>query len=112
MKNPNQYLLEARRCIDEFQQIELLTDLKWDEVEHLWYFSIKICKTNEEKSAFLNSVWYITIEEIFPAGKIKIFPAVKGGIIDTFYHQSNNGTISDNGLWRNGDVCLVQLKIA
>ena len=106
MKNPNQYLLEARRCIDEFQQIELLTDLKWDEVEHLWYFSIKICKTNEEKSAFLNSVWYITIEEIFPAGKIKIFPAVKGGIIDNFYHQSNNGTISDNGLWRNGDVCL------
>lgn len=106
MKNPNQYLLEARRCIDEFQQIELLTDLKWDEVEHLWYFSIKICKTNEEKSAFLNSVWYITIEEIFPAGKIKIFPAVKGGITDTFYHQSNNGTISDNGLWRNGDVCL------
>ena len=106
MKNPNQYLLEARRCIDEFQQIELLTDLKWDDVEHLWYFSIKICKTNEEKSAFLNSVWYITIEEIFPAGKIKIFPAVKGGIIDTFYHQSNNGTISDNGLWRNGDVCL------
>jgi len=106
LKNPNQYLLEARRCIDEFQQIELLTDLKWDEVEHLWYFSIKICKTNEEKSAFLNSVWYITIEEIFPAGKIKIFPAVKGGITDTFYHQSNNGTISDNGLWRNGDVCL------
>lgn len=106
MKNPNQYLLEARRCIDEFQQIELLTDLKWDEVEHLWYFSIKICKTNEEKSVFLNSVWYITIEEVFPAGKIKIFPAVKGGITDTFYHQSNNGTISDNGLWRNGDVCL------
>lgn len=78
MKNPNQYLLEARRCIDEFQQIELLTDLKWDEVEHLWYFSIKICKTNEEKSVFFNSVWYITIEEIFPAGKNKDFSGCEG----------------------------------
>lgn len=106
MKIPNQYLLEGRRCIDEFQQIELLTDLKWDEIEHVWYFSIKICKTSKEKSIFLNSVWYITIEEIFPAGKIKIFPAVEGGITDTFYHQSNNGVISDNGLWRKGDVCL------
>lgn len=106
MKTPNQYLLEARRCVDEFQQIELLTDLNWDEVEHLWYLSIRICNTNEERSVFLNSVWYVTFEDIFPAGKIKIFPAVNGGIIDTFYHQSNNGVISENGLWRRGDVCL------
>ena len=106
MKKQNQYLLESRRCVDEFQQIELLTDVKWDEIEGVWYFSIKICKTGEEKSIFLNSVWYITAEEIFPAGKIKIFPAVEGGITDTFYHQSNNGIIAANGLWRKGDVCL------
>ncbi|RGZ75190.1 hypothetical protein DW975_07585 [Agathobacter rectalis] len=31
---------------------------------------------------------------------------MNGGIIDTFYHQSNNGVISENGLWRRGDVCL------
>ena len=52
MKNPNKYLLEGRRCVDEFQQIELLTDLKWDEVECVWYFSVKICETNEAKSDF------------------------------------------------------------
>ena len=51
-------------------------------------------------------MWYVTAEDAFPAGKIKIFPAVKGGITDTFYHQSNNGIISANGLWRKGDVCL------
>lgn len=106
MKKPNEHLLEARRCVDEFQQIELLTDLKWDEVECIWYFSIKICETNKEKSEFLNSIWYVTIEDVFPEGKIKIFPAVQGGISDTYYHQSNNGLIAKNGLWRLGDVCL------
>ncbi|RGZ91975.1 hypothetical protein DW967_09565 [Agathobacter rectalis] len=71
MKTPNQYLLEARRCVDEFQQIELLTDLNWDEVEHLWYLSIRICNTNEERSVFLNSVWYVTFEDIFQQEKLK-----------------------------------------
>ncbi|RGZ75189.1 hypothetical protein DW975_07580 [Agathobacter rectalis] len=73
MKTPNQYLLEARRCVDEFQQIELLTDLNWDEVEHLWYLSIRICNTNEERSVFLNSVWYVTFEDIFQQEKLKYF---------------------------------------
>lgn len=106
MKNPNKYLLEGRRCVDEFQQIELLTDLKWDEVECVWYFSVKICETNEAKSDFFNSIWYVTMEDVFPEGKIKIFPAVQGGISKTYYHQSNNGIIAENGLWRKGDVCL------
>ena len=53
MKKLNQYLLESRRCIDEFNQIELLTDLKWDEIENVWYFSIKICQASGEKSVFL-----------------------------------------------------------
>lgn len=33
MKKTSIMLLESRRCIDEFSQIELVTDLEWDEVE-------------------------------------------------------------------------------
>ncbi len=106
MKNPSKILLESRRCIDEFSQVELLTDLTWDEEDAVWYFSIQVHQNFEGKNIPMETVWYVTVQDIFPDGKVKIFPAVNGGITDTFYHQSNNGIIAKNGLWREGDICL------
>ncbi len=106
MKKPSKMLQEGRRCVDEFDQIELITDLAWDEGEAVWYFSIKIYHNLVGRNIPKETVWYVTVQDIFPYGKVKIFPSVHGGIKDTFYHQSNNGIISENGLWRGGDVCL------
>lgn len=99
-------LLESRRCIDEFSQIELVTDLVWDEVEAVWYFCIQVHHDLEGKNIPPETLWYVTVCDIFPYGNIKIYPSADGGITDTFYHQSNNGLISGNGLWRKGDICL------
>lgn len=99
-------MLESRRCIDEFSQVELITDLAWDKNDSVWYLSIKVHHNFTGRNIPKKTVWYITLEDIFPYGKVKIFPSVIGGIADTFYHQSNNGLISENGLWREGDVCL------
>lgn len=99
-------LLESRRCIDEFSQVELITDLAWDVDDSVWYFSINVHHNFAGRNIPRETVWYITVQDIFPYGKVKIFPSVIGGISDTFYHQSNNGLISENGLWREGDVCL------
>lgn len=99
-------LLEGRRCIDEFNQVELITDLEWDEDDSVWYFSINVHHGFGGKNIPKESMWYITAQDIFPYGKVRVFPSVVGGITDTFYHQSNNGLISKNGLWREGDVCL------
>lgn len=99
-------LLESRRCIDEFSQVELITDLTWDEDDSVWYFGINVHHNFAGRNIPKETVWYITVQDIFPYGKVKIFPSVIGGISDTFYHQSNNGLISENGLWREGDVCL------
>lgn len=99
-------LLESRRCIDEFSQVELITDLAWDVDDSVWYFSINVHHNFAGRNIPRETVWYITVQDIFPYGKVKIFPSVIGGISVTFYHQSNNGLISENGLWREGDVCL------
>ncbi len=106
MKKPSEILLESRRCIDEFSQVELITDLAWDENDSVWYLGIKAHHNFVGRNIPKETVWYITLEDIFPYGKVKIFPSVIGGVADTFYHQSNNGLISENGLWREGDVCL------
>ena len=106
MKKPSIMLLESRRCIDEFSQIELITDLEWDEVEAVWYFCIQVHHDLEGKNIPPETFWYVTICDIFPYGNIKIYPSADRGITDTFYHQSNNGLISSNGLWRKGNICL------
>lgn len=36
MKKPSEMLLESRRCIDEFSQVELITDLAWDVDDLVW----------------------------------------------------------------------------
>lgn len=106
MKNPSKILLESRRCIDEFCQVELITDLAWDEEDSVWYFSIQVHHDSDGKNIPKETIWYVTFQDDFPNGNVKIFPSVNGGIIDTFYHQSNNGIIAKNGLWREGDICL------
>lgn len=106
MKEPSKMLIESRRCVDEFSQLELITDLEWDEYESVWHFSIRVHHDFKGRNIPPDTVWYVTVQDIFPYGKVKIYPSTHEGIVETFYHQSNNGITSGNGLWRKGEICL------
>lgn len=106
MKEPSSILLDSRRCIEEFSQIELIDDLTWDNFENYWFLHIKIQLCSESIQIPEWTEWYIVLSDKYPEGALKIYPSVKNGIFDTFYHQANNGVKSLNGLWRKGNVCL------
>ena len=106
MKEPKLELIQCRRCIDEFSQIKLLNDLTWDEIEKVWFLHIQYVLKEESKLIEKQTEWYITLSDNYPIGNINIYPAVKNGICNTFYHQNNNGVESQSGLWRKGKLCL------
>ena len=106
MKQPTEAMLCGRRYIDAFSEIELLEDFVWEEVLERWYIRFRICLCSECISIPSKTEWYLTIQDNYPEGNIDIYPAVENGIKDTFFHQSNNGYIEKNGLWRKGKLCL------
>lgn len=78
----------------------------WDDYEKIWFLHIQVKLNSDSKSIPQKTEWYVTIPEKYPEGKVRVYPAIKNGISDTFYHQANNGEKSANGLWRKGDLCL------
>ena len=100
-------ILYARRRIEEIGNVEIIDDLKWDDQSESWYIKIRIydIETNNANVPE-NTLWYVTFKNDYPKGEIKVFPSVDGGITYTFNHQNNNGIVSDNKLWRKGNLCL------
>ena len=100
-------LLYARRRIEEIDNVEIIEDLEWDDQSESWY--IKICIYDIETINIdvpRNTSWYVVLKNDYPQCEIKVFPALDGGISYTFNHQNNNGLVSDNKLWRKGNLCL------
>lgn len=107
MREASEEILFARRRLDEIENLEIVGDLKRDENESSWYLLVSI-HVNEpnEKTIPDDSMWYIVFSANYPKGNVNVYPAVEGGIKNTFNHQNNNGIISKCGLWRSGKLCL------
>lgn len=106
-EEPNALLLQGRRAIEGFEEVELHEDLRWDPITSKWvlFCSIHLATiTNEHINK--TTQWYILISPEYPLGEISFYPAVKGGIEATFPHQNYNGIYSDNKPWRRGKLCL------
>ncbi len=98
-------LLIGRRAVDELKDCSLTQDWKWDEVFNVWYFKFSL--TNKDRGTFpIITHWCLTAESNYPNGKIGIYPSADKGITNTYFHQSNNGLISKNKIWREGKLCL------
>ncbi|TWT01858.1 ThiF family adenylyltransferase [Planomicrobium sp. CPCC 101079] len=103
---PSNELAIGRRVIEEFKNIELLEDLTWNQDELKWVMKCAI--TIETTSSFVpkKTIWYIFIENSYPLGTIKFYPAKDGGITSTFPHQNYNAEGKNEVPWRLGDLCL------
>lgn len=100
-------ILYARRRLDEIKELDIVDDLRWNEKNELWYILVNIHIRQPLVEAIPeNTKWYIVFPNNYPSGSVKVYPAVKGGIEDTFNHQNNNGSMHPSGLWRTGKLCL------
>jgi hypothetical protein len=50
--------------------------------------------------------WFVVVENSYPYGSIKVFPAKSGGLALTYQHQSFNGAGEEYEDWRSGKLCL------
>lgn len=100
-------ILFARRRLEEVANLDLVGDLQWDEATRVWYILVKIHVDNPINISITeDTMWYIVLQDEYPEGEVKIYPAINGGIENTFNHQSNNGLLCSNNLWRKGKLCL------
>ena len=104
---PSNNIQIGRRVIDGLEGIEIIEDLRWCSIENLWYIYLSITNVNDEKVCMPKiTYWYITIPNEYPRGSIHFYPCSLKGIKETFEHQTNNGIIAQNGLWKSGYLCL------
>lgn len=96
----------ARRALDELSDVSIIDDFRHDSTIDKWYIHLKIDIKRE--SALLPQVsnWYVVVSSAYPEGKIDIYPDVNNSLTTTLPHQSNNTTVSKNGLWKEGNICL------
>lgn len=106
-KHPSHDLLLARRMVEELEEVEILEDLKWDPLICKWVLLCRLSTDVKDNEVVLGSTnWYVHIEDGYPWGGIKFFPAKEDGLKGTFPHQNYNDVSESENLWTNGNICL------
>ena len=98
--------LAGRRALDDIRQLQIQRDWEWVEQQSKWALHIAL-SPNLTATEFIpaRTLWYFVVEDGYPAGDVKLYPACRGGITATFQHQSHNKDRNDSP-WRTGDICL------
>jgi len=106
MMEPSENIRIGRRGLEEVAGLSILDDLQWDQLSSRFFIHISINIENASPLVPAQSEWYITIAPEYPYGEIGIHPSARHSINCTFPHQSNNFRIAENGLWREGKICV------
>ncbi len=106
-KKPTEALLAGRRALDDIVEMDILQDWEWYEKVGRWALHVAL-RPAITPTQFIppQSKWYVVVEENYPFGSIKVYPAKHGGINATFQHQSLNTVGTDDVPWRRGDLCV------
>lgn len=98
-------LRQARRTLDDLFPRVSVEDWIWDDSTGEWClaFTVRLERWNIVPDV---SRWIATTSPDYPNGKIRIYPAIDGGIEDTYPHQSNNGLVYHGKYCRSGNICL------
>lgn len=99
-------LNRARRPLDSLPQVEIIDEWKYNADLKVWYLHIIISIEYDSMVFPSKSQWYVVVDSGYPNGKIKVYPDVNNSLNSTLYHQGNNSSIEENGLWRKGALCL------
>lgn len=98
-------LCRARRSLDELASSIKVGNWIWDESSDEWCLPFTALLEHPCNIPEITP-WVFTVSSEYPDCKIKIYPALDGGIENTYPHQSNNGLKSHGKQCRSGNVCL------
>ena len=107
VKRVSNELKRGRRALDALDSVAIVNDWQWDSFTEKWYLKL-IISVECEGGVYVpnHSGWYVVVDDLYPMGQIKIYPSKNDNFEITLFHQSNNGKVVDNGLWRTGNLCL------
>jgi hypothetical protein len=106
-KTPTQELLTARRALEGMPGVTLLDDYTWNESHSKWILHCRLTPNLQSEGLIpATTEWFVLVDEIYPWGSIKFYPAKENSIVQTFPHQSHNAAGSNATPWRDGDICL------
>lgn len=110
MENIPNVLLNARRDLPCIEGYELLNDWQWDTVSKTFFLNFSMSLTRASTNVPSYTEWFVTVPKNYPFGEVKIYPSVRNSITATFQHQACNSSISKNGLWRSGALCVTTIS--
>ena len=78
-------ILFARRRLEEITGLDIVEDIKWDEETRRWYILVKIHISKPLNTSIMEeTMWYIVLQDDYPEGEVNVYPAIVGGIENTF----------------------------
>jgi len=105
---PSSELLRGRRALDGVPELRLRDDLAWRDEEGLgrWLLRVEVRLDVSSPNLPANTQWFVVLENDYPQGSVKVYPAREGGIVATFPHQARNALSPNERPWRTGAPCL------
>ena len=112
-RKPSEELLTGRRALDDISQLQILRDWEWFDKQSKWALRFALAP-EFTRTEFIppRTEWYVVVEDRYPAGDIKLYPATHDGITATFQHQSLNRETDDSPWRTGGHLCRDQFSIA
>ncbi len=98
-------LRNARRALEEIAGYRLIDDLVWHEASRRWYLKCRLTARLGGERSPNDANWCVVVEDRDPGGFVSIYPAVDGGIDETFPHQLYNARPTGSLQWRTGKIC-------
>ena len=106
-------LSRAQLSLETVEGFTFLETFRWNEQAKKWTIRFQISLPElDMDSPFRSTDWYLTVDEVYPLGRIDIYPAKENGITGTYPHQSYNGEGNPDLPWRAGNICAnTQAKV-
>ncbi|WP_331281084.1 ThiF family adenylyltransferase [Bacillus sp. EB01] len=100
-------MLAARRMVEGLSEVEILEDVMWDPLINKWVLLCKLSPNFQSNGTIpVSTDWYVHIDDSYPWGSIRFYPAKTDGLKGTFPHQNYNGTGRKEAPWTTGNLCL------
>lgn len=105
---PPNTITEAVAEIDDIPELEILEGPYQREEDSRWTVKIRLTPEDLNKYSSIpeETDWYVRIDETYPGGTIRIYPAMERGITQTYSHQTLNTPGTTDRPWRNGNICV------
>lgn len=113
LRDTTEPLSKAQLSLETVDSFTILETLRWNEQVKKWTIRFQVSLPDPDvDNALRHTDWYLIVDEVYPLGRIDIYPAKDHGIKGTYAHQNYNSEGNPDLPWRAGNICAnTQAKV-